>query len=380
MTEKSDGDKRLHSPQIQKTVSSGLQVIELRRESGTEYFITAVPHGAESPNDIFPKAAQAVRQNQARVVSQEIFGISDSDGIASKAWSEAFEGIEGPVTWLEDGHDVPLCGTHVWALANAPVQPIEIDGRLIGSTFTDPWAKFCRISGILPPDISASRSDQASYAIKKLQQILHSEDMDYPQAFRTWFYNDKILEWYDEFNRVRNDIYQQWGIFDGLVPASTGVGGQNPTGAALVGGLLAVQPLSDECSVQAVISPLQNPAWDYGSSFSRAVELDLPDHHRIFVSGTASIDPEGNTVHLNDTRAQVKLTMEVVYAILESRHMDWADVTRALAYFKHARDSHLFEDYRRENQIPDFPVVVAENDICRDDLLFELEVDAVRLK
>jgi len=71
--------------------------------------------------------------------------------------------------------------------------------------------------------------------------------------------------------------------------------------------------------------------------------------------------------------------MDVVFAILESRHMDWADVTRALAYFKHAHDAHLFEQYRKDNQIPDFPVVIAENDICRDDLLFELEVDAICL-
>jgi len=380
MTEKSDGVKHVPTPQIQKTVTPGLQVIEFRRESGTEYFITAVPHGDESPLDIFPKAAQAVRDNQARVISQEVFGVSDTDGAALKARNDAFAGIDGPLTWLEDGHQIPLCGTHVWAIANVPVYQIECKGKIIGSKFIDPWARFCRISGILPPDISASRSDQASYVINELQQILRSHKMDYPQAFRTWFYNDKILEWYDEFNHVRNDIYQQWGIFDGLVPASTGVGGRNPAGAALVGGLLAVEPLSEKCSVQAVISPLQNPALDYGSSFSRAVELDLPDHQRVFVSGTASIEPDGKTVHRDDTQAQVKLTMEVVYAILESRRMDWADVTRGLAYFKHARDAHLFEAYRRENQLPDFPVIVTENYICRGDLLFELEVDAVRIK
>jgi enamine deaminase RidA (YjgF/YER057c/UK114 family) len=379
MIKKSAGDKKANSPQIRKTMAPGLQVIEFQRAAGTEYFITAVPQGDESPHDVFQKAAQVVRQNQAQVISQEIFGIVDTDGKAGNAWRQAFQGIQGPVTWLEDGHKGPLCGTHIWAIANARINRVESAGKVVGAWFDDSWAKYCRLGGIFPDDVSASRSEQASNAINKLQHILQAEKMDYQQVFRTWFYNDNILQWYDDFNHVRNDIYQKWGIFDRLVPASTGVGGRNTTGAALVGGLLAVLPKSDQCRVQAVTSPLQNPALDYGSSFSRAVELSLPDHRRIFVSGTASIDPDGNTVHPDDPQAQVKLTMEVVCAILKSRNLDWADVTRSLAYFKHAHDAPLFEQYRKDNQIPDFPVVIAENDICRDDLLFELEADAIRL-
>ena len=380
MAEKSAYDKKSDPPQIRKTITPGLQVIELQRAAGTEYFITAIPHGDESAHAVFQKAAQAVRQNHAQIISQEIFGIADSDGTAGNGWRQAFQGIQGPVTWLEDGHKVPLCGTHVWAIADAQVNRIESVGKVIGSWFADPWAKYCRLGGILPGNNFASRNDQALHVMSKLQDALHSANMNYQQVFRTWFYNDNILQWYDDFNLVRNDVYQKWGIFERLVPASTGVGGRNTTGAAIVGGLLAVQPTSDHCRVQAVVSPLQKPALDYGSSFSRAVELVLPDHRRIFVSGTASIDPEGDTVHIGDPKAQVQLTMEVVFAILQSRNMDWADVTRALAYFKHAQDAPLFAQYRNDNQIPDFPVVITENDICRDDLLFELEVDAVRLQ
>ena len=106
----------------------------------------------------------------------------------------------------------------------------------------------------------------------------------------------------------------------------------------------------------------------------------MPDHRRLYVSGTASIDKEGRTVFLDDTRAQVRLTMEVVQAILQSRDMDWADVTRSLAYFKRAEDAPLLGTYCRDNDLAPFPVIVAENDVCRDDLLFEIEVDAVQAK
>jgi hypothetical protein len=83
---------------------------------------------------------------------------------------------------------------------------------------------------------------------------------------------------------------------------------------------------------------------------------------------------------VGDCKAQVKLTMEVVGEILKSRQMDWGDVTRALAYFKRAEDASLLAAYRQENDLPRFPVIVAENDVCRDELLFELEIDAVQVR
>jgi len=201
--------------------------------------------------------------------------------------------------------------------------------------------------------------------------------MDFSQVLRTWFCNDDILSWYEDFNQARDTFFRERGIFDGLVPASTGVGGRNPAGAALTGGLLAVRAKGREAQAIAVPSPLQCPALEYGSSFSRAAELTAPDHRRLFVSGTASIAPEGHTVHVGDTDAQVALTMEVVEAILTSRDMGWGDVSRAIAYFKHSGDVRALGDYCADRGIQTLPAVLVNDDICRDDLLFEIELDAV---
>jgi enamine deaminase RidA (YjgF/YER057c/UK114 family) len=144
--------------------------------------------------------------------------------------------------------------------------------------------------------------------------------------------------------------------------------------------LLAVRAKAESVTASEVKSPLQFSATEYGSSFSRAVELQLPDHRRLYISGTASIDTDGTTVHIGDPQAQVALTMKVVQAILESRQMTWNDVTRALAYFKHAHDAPIFDKYCMLNDIRPLPVIIAENDVCRDELLFEIEMDAVKLK
>ena len=96
----------------------------------------------------------------------------------------------------------------------------------------------------------------------------------------------------------------------------------------------------------------------------------------LLISGTASIAPGGETAHVGDVHKQVALTMEVVAAILRSRGMDWSNVTRGIAYFRHFDEAPALERYCQTHGISGLPLVVSAADICRDDLLFELEVDA----
>ena len=105
----------------------------------------------------------------------------------------------------------------------------------------------------------------------------------------------------------------------------------------------------------------------------------MADHRRLWVSGTASIAPSGQTVHVGDVAGQIELTMQVVAAILESRGLGWADVSRAIAYVRAADMAQQFQAYRAAHGLVDWPVVTTENVICRDDLLFEIEVDAGRV-
>jgi hypothetical protein len=58
--------------------------------------------------------------------------------------------------------------------------------------------------------------------------------------------------------------------------------------------------------------------------------------------------------------------------------MDWADTVRAIAYVKNPGDAATFSGFLRERSFPQLPWIIAANDVCRDDLLFEIEVDAVK--
>src|ERR1039458_3172085 len=105
-------------------------------------------------------------------------------------------------------------------------------------------------------------------------------------------------------------------------PASTGVGGRNPMGAALAAAAWAVRLHDPAAKVMHFApSPEQCPASSYGSAFSRAVEIGSAGFRRLLVSGTASIASDGKTEHIGDAQAQIERSMQVMEAILEWRRM-----------------------------------------------------------
>jgi enamine deaminase RidA (YjgF/YER057c/UK114 family) len=350
-------------------------MVVLPRETFKDLFITARAENGETVEALFRKTADAIRNVQARIISMEVFGVSGANELLLR---KAFGAIDWPVTWLEEGCEQanPLQGVQVWAVAGLAVEPLRIDGRVLGSQFEIDGVQYCRLGGIVPSDVSQPRYEQAYSVFESMEGALRACGMDFSNVVRTWFYNYEMLDWYDEFNQVRTTFFKEHRVFDKLVPASTGIGGRNAAGAALTAGLLAAKGASDDSRGIPIPSPLQCPALDYGSSFSRAVEFEIAGYRRLSISGSASIAPGGESAHIGNVDDQVVLAMQVVKAILESRAMGWSDVTRAIAYFKHRKDVPAFERWCAAHGLNDMPVLLTNNDICRDDLLFEIEADA----
>ena len=264
-------------------------------------------------------------------------------------------------------------------LSGIEIETITFEGRDVGFIYEDEYSRICRLCGMMPRDLNADRAEQTRSTFETINEVLQLRGFKFTDTVRTWIYLDKLLEWYDEFNVVRTAFFEETGIFDAMVPASTGIGAGNHEGAAIMMDVLAIQPKNGDIEIKAVKSPLQNPALDYRSSFSRAVEIDCPTHRKLLISGTASIDAQGNTVHLDDPEKQIRLTMDVVVEIMKSRGMDWNDIFRGIAYFKDMDYKPIYEKVAAELGIPKFPLAIAHADVCRHDLLFEIEVDAIKL-
>lgn len=366
--------------QVTKTASGQLDVVTLSQACGKEFYITASPDNKANPHSMFENLIAFAEQKNARIVTQQVFGGFDFYSASMNALKKNNGQLSWPVMWLQgDGCKGPnLSGTLAYAVEADSFKPIEIDGKIIGAAFEDNYAEYCMLGNMLPADISLSRSAQARDVFEKIEAALQfGAGMDFSNVIRSWFYLDHILDWYDEFNRVRTDFFTERGVFNGLMPASTGIGAANYARAALVADILAVKPKNNNVTISEVTSPLQCSAADYKSSFARAVEVAAPDYRKLYISGTASIAPGGETVHIDNTEKQIALTMEVVSAILQSRKMDWHEVSRAIAYFRDITEKPLFDKYCRENDLPVLPVVASHCHVCRDDLLFELELDAI---
>lgn len=272
-----------------------------------------------------------------------------------------------------------MCAVQATAISGASLLPLRQQGRNIGVVYEDDDARYCRLSGVIPLDLTASREGQTRAVLEMLDWMLATNGFGFTDTVRTWFYLDRLLEWYKEFNEVRTAFFEERGVFNTRVPASTGIGATNPWGAALMCDLLAIQPKTPDVCIEAVASPLQDSAIKYASSFSRAVEVRMPSHRSLLISGTASIDNEGATQFEGNASRQIERTLQVVTALLRSRGMAWGDVIRGIAYFVDMADRPVFDAICRSSGIPAFSLAKVHADICRHDLLFEIEVDAVQV-
>ena len=309
------------------------------------------------------------------VLSQTGWGSRDELARASVG----AKGTGVPQLWLCGGTGVLPPVYQRFVVEGAETRLIRRQGYTAGVCYEDEHADYCLLTGVLPPDPGASREAQTTAVFEGIEAALKEADMTFAHVARTWLYMDRILDWYDSFNRSRDAFFLSRKVYDGVVPASTGIGSANLCGSAITACAIAVRPKRrGAVTVTALPSPLQCAALKYGSSFSRAIEIATPEYRTVMVSGTASIEPGGATAFAGDVAKQIGLTMDVAGAILRSRGMGWGDASRAVMYLKKAAFMEEWQAWLKTHGLENLPVITIEADVCRDDLLVEIEVDTVK--
>ena len=148
----------------------------------------------------------------------------------------------------------------------------------------------------------------------------------------------------------------------------------------------AVSVEKEAVSKKAIVAKqVLNEAYDYPkpSSFSRGLRLDIKGVTILMISGTASIDENGLTVHVGDFRAQTLRTYENITALLAAEGATWKDVVRTTCYLRDIeRDYAAFNETRTKffkdqglNPLPASTGIQAI--LCRPDLLVEMEAMAI---
>jgi enamine deaminase RidA (YjgF/YER057c/UK114 family) len=128
-----------------------------------------------------------------------------------------------------------------------------------------------------------------------------------------------------------------------------------------------------------------NEAFAYAkpSSFSRGMRIDLNGLTILLISGTASIDESGKSVHIGDFRAQMRRTLANISGLLASEGCTWHDIVRTTCYLRDIeRDYDAFNEERtaffKELGLDPLPASTGIQAIlCRPELLIEIEAIAM---
>jgi enamine deaminase RidA (YjgF/YER057c/UK114 family) len=269
--------------------------------------------------------------------------------------------------------------------ARGASRPVAEGDRVFGRVVETPSVRLLGLSDVgrrPAARLAAGPAEDAGAAIDAAEDLLAREGFSFRDVARTWFYLRDILDWYGPFNAVRNAAFRRMGLVgpggDGQIPASTGIEGRNPRGGWCTLDLLALQARGGPgAGMRRLHNRRQNEATEYGSAFARAMEVVLGDARYLFVSGTASIDDHGATAHVGDFETQTRYTLEAVEALLDGAGAGLSDVGQATAFLANPCDGRSFERILERSALRDAPLVTTVADVCRPDLLFEIDAVAI---
>jgi enamine deaminase RidA (YjgF/YER057c/UK114 family) len=124
-------------------------------------------------------------------------------------------------------------------------------------------------------------------------------------------------------------------------------------------------------------------AYEKPSSFSRGLRIDLGNVTILLISGTASIDEDGRSVHIGDFRAQMRRTLHNITGLLESEGATWHNIVRTTCYLRDIeRDYEAFNEertafYAAQGLDPLPASTGIQAILCRPELLIEIEAIAM---
>lgn len=236
-------------------------------------------------------------------------------------------------------------------------------------------------------DIITFNIQQQSVEIFRLvSEILHREGFPIENIIRQWNYIEQITNFdgtdqhYQMFNNVRSNFYKQANWKTGY-PAATGIG--TNLGGVLVDIDAAVFS-RPECFATPIDNKLQIAAHAYSSQvlevaheqkatpkFERAKSMTFDDRKLVYISGTAAIRGEESLIGVG-LEHQLHITMENISQLIADAQLKMLRVyLKEKSYYKEA-----YELLNRYNL--DIPISYMCADVCRNELLIEIEGIAIR--
>ena len=259
--------------------------------------------------------------------------------------------------------------TEVWSVEGKVVRGVSNDCHW--SKSNDLICVASWLDNINEQDLEQSFCD----AYLALFEVFKAHGFNHP--FRFWNYIPKInngdgdREVYKRFCSGRLQAFNKLQLSPEKFPSASALGHHDQNRAVVFGLASAVEPtnLGNNKQVHAYNYPRQ-----YGissPSFTRATSIVLAGTPYLFISGTASIIGH-KTVELGNLQGQLKVTIDNITHLLETANPHQRKLSTLKVYLRHSE--HFAQTYEwLEKRFPNLDIVITLADICREDLLVEIE-------
>jgi len=334
------------------------------------------------------------------VTSQTIFLRTGADQAECARLLNEHYGQNLPVTTfvLQE----PCCGaalaTEAWAIGGRSIRVKRFAPNLMTVEYDGLRWVYC--GGIQPSPTAGRVHDQTLDTLDRLRGALNRTGCGFESVVRTWFYlgaitgRERRTQRYKELNRARADFYRPIRFFPemlqesgsrGAYPASTGIG---TAGTGLVLACTALQTRRQDVFLLPLENPQQTPAYDYHAryspqspKFSRALALVTPRYTMTWVSGTASI-VDSESQHPADIEKQTQQTIDNIQKLIGPENFRGRGVAGTGSSLQEMAKLRVYikrhEDYAKcrkvcERRFGAVPTIYAVADVCRPELLVEIE-------
>jgi enamine deaminase RidA (YjgF/YER057c/UK114 family) len=350
-----------------------------------EIFITVTPtinlSIKEQVEEVFYNIRNVLKETKESIFEERIFSTEDVIQtitlIRKNIYADLDDGIDPTCLIVSKGMYGKFSGVQVHGVYNRK-KPIILysGGNACGRVISQGNKKYISILGISGIEAGKEPTKQAQMMFEKAEYLLQQTGGNMFSIVRTWIWLKDILQWYKDFNNVRTRFYEERGLIKGTtglhIPTSTGIGIAPAKGAKCALDLFAV--VSAEDSIKFFNeSGEQSSPFVYGSAFSRAAKSMSPAGETIFVSGTAAVDHRGKTEYVGDVESQIKSTFSHIHAVLRDMNCKEQDIVQMIVYSKTPEVEKVFNIMYSDLSLPYLSVIC---DICRSELLFEIEVTA----
>lgn len=228
-------------------------------------------------------------------------------------------------------------------------------------------------------DLSSGSYAQTLELFNNLKQKMSRDKLNMAEhLLRTWIYVQAVDINYEGMVRARREVFEQEGLNRNThYVSSTGIEGRHYLPSNLVFmDAYVVQGLKKGQQKYLYAPQHLSPTQLYGVTFERGTAIEYGDRRHVIISGTASIDNQGQTLYPLDIQAQTRRMFENVEALLSEACAGFGDLAHVVVYLRDMADYELVKSLVN-SRLPKVPQVYVLAPVCRSQWLVEMECMAV---